>query len=64
MDSVKQRSNRTVMTEITPDFEGPLMKQTSTRENTESQLVTATPVILQLPEQSELLTVLRRSNRI
>ena len=57
VDSVKQRNNRTVTTEATPKFEGPASK-TSTSENTESQLVTSTPVMLQPPEQSDLLTEL------
>ena len=63
VDSVKQRNNRTVTTEVTLEFERPA-SETSTSENTESQLVTSTPMMLQLPEQSELLTGLQRSNRI
>ena len=65
VDSIKQRLNTaaTAVSEVAPDFEGPTI-ESETQEIRQSQLVSPTPRLSQPPEQSELLTGLRRSTRI
>ena len=65
VDSIKQRliTTATVISEVAQDFEGPTI-ESGTQEIRQSQLVSPTPRLSQPPEQSELLTGLRRSTRV
>ena len=65
VDSIKQRliTTATAISEIAQDFEGPII-ESETQEIRQSQLVSPTPRLSQPPEQSELLTGLRRSTRV